>query len=54
MRTLQETLRAIGAAADLYAATIALTALTSIAARSPTRRRDARETLKLLLAARRR
>lgn len=39
----------ISAAATLYAATVAVTALTSIAAPTAERRRDARATLKLIL-----
>lgn len=38
-----------GIAASLYASTVATVALTAVWARSPQRRRDARETLKVLL-----
>lgn len=44
---------AAGAAAVLYAATIAVTALTSLVARTPGRRREARQSLALLTARRR-
>ncbi|MEU5255102.1 hypothetical protein [Streptomyces longwoodensis] len=37
----------------VHTATIAITALTSLAAHTPRRRRDARETLRLLLFVRR-
>lgn len=41
-----------GAASVLYAVTVATTAVTSVLARSSERRRDARETLKVLLGRR--
>ena len=41
-----------GVAAVLYAATITVTAVTAIASPTPERRRDARETLKILLGRR--
>ncbi|ELP68866.1 hypothetical protein ACKI14_31370 [Streptomyces turgidiscabies] len=41
-----------GGASVLYTSTVAATAVTSVAARSSDRRRDARETLKVLLGRR--
>jgi hypothetical protein len=45
---------AAGAGGMLYALTVTATAITSIAARTPRRREDARTTLTLLLPSRRR
>lgn len=40
---------AVGAASALYAATVTAAALTALLARTPARRRDAQEVLKILL-----